>query len=183
MHTCTRRAQKKKKKGLGRGGGVQVPGLVATVRARRHLPQPGCESSRQGKDQKYTRDSQVFRADGKAQVHGDVWLKGSNGKLKKTTTEQTFFTWKRDECETFDASVSRAGLAGRPSIIPLLLKHRNESVTPYHRGELQRNPFGQAWRAEGPPGGDDTSDCWLLSAWTDDLKALPKKLKTKLEQQ
>lgn len=89
MHkACTK---KKKKKGLGRGGGVQVPGLVATVRARRHLPQPGCESSRQGKDQKYTRDSQVFRADGKAQVHGDVWLKGSNGKLKKTTTEQTFF--------------------------------------------------------------------------------------------
>lgn len=85
-----------------------------------------------------------------------------------------FFTWKRDECETFDVSVSRAGLAGRPSIIPLLLKHRNESVTPYHRGELQWNPFGQAWRAEGRPGGDDTSDCWLLSAWRDDLKALPK---------
>lgn len=66
-----------------------------------------------------------------------------------------FFTWKRDGCETFDASISRvkptegrAGLAGRPSIIPLLLKHRNESVTPYYRGELQWNPFGQAWKAE-----------------------------------
>lgn len=84
MHkACT----KNKKKGLGRWVGCRSLGSQQRCEPGATYLSLGVKAA----DTAKTRNTPETRRFLEQMAHGDVQLKGSNGKLKKTTTEQTFF--------------------------------------------------------------------------------------------